>query len=236
MLLRLLSAPDGCISLGGNFIKLPTHPDSRGLMQRFIVSNQQLWDRKLSFAENADARAQWHAAMGAIESSPAFRDMTHLFFKRSSPFGQPRDQYAPDLWDMVQLRPDAKIILIYRDPRASTYSALRRKFDPDLRRLAVGCSEQLTWLAAQVHAIGPENVRLVSYSALCADPEARIVPLAEFCGVQLDQVRGATRAEGVSDATDARWRRELSAEEAGWLDRFFSPERCRQWEVLTAAD
>ena len=43
MLLRLLSLPRRCGSLGGIFIKYP--PDARGLVGTFDASNRQLWDR-----------------------------------------------------------------------------------------------------------------------------------------------------------------------------------------------
>lgn len=232
MLLRLLAAPRLCVSLGGNHVKLPRHPDARNLVQAFDAANRQVWDRKASFKEQAAGRVRWRETLDTILTSEAFVGRSHFFFHRSFPFAQPRDQYAPDLWDVVKLRPDAKIIVIYRDPCASSYSAFRRKFDPDLRRLAVICSEQLTWLAAQVQALGPQNIRRVSYQALCADPGAVLASLAEFCEVPPAEVTAAADAEGIVATTDTRWKRELDPEDAAWLEQYFDASRRRQWAVL----
>src|SRR5208337_651581 len=149
VLLRLLSAPDGCASFGGNFQKLPDHPDAKPLANAFMAANSRVWDRKLSFEEHERGRRDWRAATDRILAASAFAETVRYIFKRSSPFAAPREQFTPDLWDIFALSPDCKIVLIYRDPRAATYSAFRRKFDSDLRRLAVVCNEQLTWLAGQ---------------------------------------------------------------------------------------
>lgn len=235
VLLRFLSAPPGGCSLGGNFVKLPNHPESRPLMAAFDLANKQLWDRKLSFAEHAEGREKWRAALEAILASPAFANEKRLFFKRSFPFAHPRDRFAPDLWDVLDLWPAAELAMIYRDPRASTYSAFRRGFDNDLRRLAVVCSEQLTWLAAQVEAISAKRFSLLSYRELCRDPLATVAPVAERCGIPLGDIARVIEAEGTISGADDRWARELPAAEAKWLDDFFDARRRRQWAVLEGA-
>jgi hypothetical protein len=167
-----------------------------------------------------------------ILGSPAFSGQTRLIFKRSFPFAQPRDQYTPDIWDILDLLADTRIVIIYRDPCAATFSALRRGFDSDLRRLAVTCSEQLTWLAGQVRAIGSELVRIISYRSLCEDPVATLAPLTEFCGIPFDPVRIAALKERMDVGTDSRYSRELQRPEVDWLEGFFDARRRRQWEIL----
>jgi Sulfotransferase family len=234
LLLRLLSSPKGCASLGGNYQKLPAHPDAKPLADAFLAANGRVWDRKLSFAEQESSRRDWRAAMDHILAAPAFTETSHYLFKRSFPFASPRDRFTPDLWDIVELWPDVRILVAYRDPRASTYSAFRRKFDADLRRLAVVASEQLTWLAGQVRAIGLERIRIIPYAQLCTDPEAVLEPVADFCGIPYDQVTEALRREKVDTNVDSRWSHELSEQNCNWLNRFFDGGRRRQWEILEA--
>jgi hypothetical protein len=235
LLLRLLSSPGGCASLGGNYFKLPNHPEAEPLAQAFERANRRVWNRKVSFRDQEEGFEQWRAAMDRILESPAFNATSHFVFKRSFPFAQPRDQYAPDLWDILRLWPGVRIVVIYRDPRAATFSAFRGKFDSDLRRLAVACSEQLTALAAQVRAIGPDRVRILSYRRLCEDATGVLGPLTDFCSVPLDQVIAAVQAEPIDNTTDARWARELGGRDIACLNRFFDDCRHRQWEILAAA-
>lgn len=236
VLLRFLSAPPGGCSLGGNFVKLPNHPQSRPLMAAFDLANKQLWDRKLTFAEHADGWQKWRAALADILASEAFANEKRLFFKRSFPFAHPRDRFAPDLWDVIDLWPEVELLVIYRDPRASTYSAFRRGFDNDVRRLAVVCAEQLTWLAAQIAAIGAGRFSIVSYRDLCRDPLGTLGPVANRCGVPIEDVRRVVEAEGTVSDADDRWARELPPQEAKWLDEFFDARRRRQWALLEQAD
>jgi Sulfotransferase family len=232
LLLRFVSSPDCCAALGGNYLKLPDHPEASRLTNNFVSANARLWNRKLSWEEHENSRADWRAAMGAILAAPAFAETSTYVFKRSFPFAQPRDRFTPDLWDVIDFWPGARILVIFRDPRASTYSAFRRKFDSDLRRLAVVCSEQLTWLTAQVRAIGLEHVLVISYSKLCAKPWAVLGPVANFCAIPRDKFNQAAHGQDMDGYADLRWRRELSRRDSEWLDQFFDERRRRQWDLL----
>ena len=232
LLLRLLSVPDVCASLGGNFVKVPHHPDARLLVKAFQDANSRLWDRKLSRSDHEKARGDWHVVTEQILHSPAFSGLTHLIFKRSFPFNQPRDRYTPDIWDSLELLLDTRIVIIYRNPCATTFSAFRRGFDSDLRRLAVVCSEQLTWLAGQARAIGPDFVRIISYASMCEDPITTLASLTEFCGIPFDPIRLAMQGQKLEGGTDSRYSRELERSDLDWLEAFFDAGRRRQWDVL----
>ena len=235
VVLRILSAPAACASLGGNFLRLPDHPDAKRLASAFAAANQAQWDRTNALQAHLRARAATASRLREIVQSPAFADRNCLVFKRSSPFGKPRDRFVPDLWDALELMDDVRIVISYRDPRAAAYSALRR-FGGDLRQVAVATADNLTSLAAQAQAIGSERVHVLSYRSLCDRPEVALGPLAQFCGLPLEALREAGRAVSLEPpADDQRYRAELDGEEARWLDGFFDQRRRGQWRAFETA-
>jgi hypothetical protein len=232
LLQRLLSLPNVCSSLGGMYFKLPSHPEAEILSREFAGCSRRLWDRKASLADHEKARQDILTATNALLSSVAFADQSHLIFKRSFPFGQPHGQYVPDIWDMLDLGLETRVIVVYRDPCAATYSALRRGFDTDIRRLAVMCGEQLTWLAGQVRAIDPNIVRITSYRRLCQQPHAVLAELAEFCGIPWNKGVLDMHMEKIAEDADKRYSVELEKAEVDWLGGFFDARRRKQWENL----
>ncbi len=235
LLLRILSRPDGCAGLGGNYVKLPDGLEARRLAAEFEHINRRVWDRHADLEQSNASRRDWIAITAQILLSPAFSTHSHFILKRSFPFATPRNRYAPDLWDVAEILPNVRVVLIYRDPCATTFSALRRGFDTDLRRIAVICGEQLTYIAAQAAAVGADRVRVVSYERLCREP-ARIVRLiGEFCGLSMAAIATAVSAEAMNERTDERYADELSTEQVTWLRRFFDGRRRAQWRLLEAS-
>lgn len=232
---RLLSAPKACASLGGLYVKTPPSADARGLVKEFRSANSLAWDRKASFAENREGRRKWHFAWEKIVASTAFADITHFVFKRSFPFGTPRAQYVPYLWDVDDMVRNAHFIVMYRDPRAATNSTLRRGFGQELRRLAVSCSEHLTLLSAQAQTIPESRLRVVSYSSLCLRPVETIAPLLASYKLDHKAVYQAIERELPKPLVDDRYRRELDADEVAWLNEFFDKRRRKQWDFLKTA-
>jgi hypothetical protein len=235
LLLRRLSHPAMCASLGGNHVKIPDTPEALRLFRAFELANRQAWDRHADLQQGEASRRTWREVAAQILRSPAFARQSHFLFKRSFPFAMPRDGYTPDLWDVFDILPNARCVLIYRDPCASTYSALRRGFDTDLRRLAVVCSEQLSNLAAQVMALGPDNVRVISYRRLCREPARALAPIAEFCDLPAAAIEASIAAEPLDQTADRRYADELAPEAVSWLHGFFDARRRAQWPVLEAS-
>jgi hypothetical protein len=232
LLLRLLSSPPGCCSLGGNYQKLPDAPEARELAAQLIQNNNAAWDTTLSFAEHDAAVRQFGATLAQILGSRHFVGQTHFFFKRSFPFATPKGRFTPDLWDLVNLVPGARFVAIYREPRAACFSGLRRGFDTDLRRLAVVCSAQLTWLAAQVRELDPARRRVISYERLCEDPVHVLGNLARFFELPPESLRAAIEAEKIDRSLNERFLTALSPEMLASLERFFDARRRRQWADL----
>lgn len=232
LLLRLLSSPPKCASLGGNFIKAPHHPDARKLMSRFTNATTRLWDRAVSHHDHDLAKHEWRGAFGEIVNSPHFADYDCLIFKRSYPFSIPYGQYVPDLSDVLELSTDVRIVAVYREPCAATYSALRRKFDSDLRKLAVICDEQLEIICKQVGAADPARVMTIRYSDLHKHPPRVLQSLATFCDISFDELARGASSEKIYATADSRWMAELSKEHSDWLVQYFDPSRVSKWSVL----
>jgi hypothetical protein len=191
-----------------------------------------LWNRRATLGQQRRAKEAWLALAARVGAPGAFGAYTHLIFKRSFPFGKPHGSGSPDVWDVLDAFPTARIVVMARDPCAATYSALRRGFDTDLRRLAVECDDQLSRLAGIVRALDPQQVRVVSYSALGATPEATLAEICAFAGIPFAPVREAAIRVNLRPGADDRYRAELPGEELTWLDAYFDGRRRRQWEDL----
>jgi hypothetical protein len=232
MLRRLLAAPERCASVGPDFVQLPDRPDALALFSAFVNVTERLWECTSSLDEHLEARYEWREAARELCWSPAFVGRTHLVVKRSFPFGVPHGRCCPDLWNVLDLFADARIVVLYREPCAAVYSTFRRGFDSDLRRLAVSCADHLTRLASQVRAIDPARVRIISYEALCEEPEATLEPLTAFCGIPFEPVLEAVCREQMTIGGDRRFASDLPQPDAAWLERFFDARRRRAWDVL----
>jgi len=96
-LLRLLSAPDECTSLGGNHKKIPDGAEVRNLVKALDDAAFKLWDRALAEPDIYDAREILRKTLARIINHIQFASYTHFFLKRSSPFGRPANQHRPRL-------------------------------------------------------------------------------------------------------------------------------------------
>jgi len=133
-------------------------------------------------------------------------------------------------WDIVEVLPEARILIMYRNPCAATYSAFRRGFYEDIFQAAEGCAENLAWLAQQISELGAENIRIISYAQLCEHPLRTLLPIAEFCGLSETSLRASL--ENTPPAASEIWREQLADEEVGWLESYFDTQRRLNWSVL----
>lgn len=214
LLLRLLSAPAGCAALGGNHFALPLGDDAKPLADAFAAGVNALWDGQ-GDPDTRDTRAQEVArSLAVLRASPAYAGVDHLIFKRSVPFGRPRDRFRPEPADVLALDPEARIVVMRRDPRAAAYSSLRR-FGGTLREVAASVAGNLDRLSRQLAALPAASVREVSYAQLCADRDC-YPTVARFCGLPVAPV------PPLECGADARYRAELPPDDLAWLDAFFA--------------
>ena len=211
---------------------MPEHPEARSLFSAFEQTSQLLWDRAQPLAEHERARREWFRLATAMAGSPAFAGVTHFVMKRSFPFTGAPYRFCPDLWDIVDLPLETRIVAIYRDPCAAVYSGLRRGFDTDLHRLAARSANFLMVLASQLRAIEPARRLVISYAELCRAPEAVFERVAPFCGLPVAPILAAVQTEGTHADADLRYRKELGAADSAWLEAYFHPRRRAQWDML----
>jgi len=234
MLTRILSRPKEVIPLGGNYDEIPrSNPRAAFLGRVFKACTKTLWDRKAGFEVHEEARRKLRAVVEDLFELDVFTDATSILHKRSAPFLL-SDRYRPDLLDLFDLFENPRLIVVYRDPKASTYSSLRRGFSRNLRQSAVICEEQLTYLNSQIAGLDAGSYTLINYEAFCEQPIEIIEGVAKFAGLEAFVLKQATRDENVAPGRIDRWRTSLGPEEVKYLDHFFSDRRQEQWSLLAA--
>jgi hypothetical protein len=75
-----------------------------------------------------------HSLLYGLRRDHAFHVQALVSFRHSP------QALRPLLQDVDEMVGNVQFVVMYRDPRASSYSTLRRGFDKDLRGLAVLCS------------------------------------------------------------------------------------------------
>lgn len=222
--LRLLSSAPTSAAIGGNHFDLPDDPRAAALASAFAAATKTLWDRERAPGTDDAARMRVRRDFDTMVGSPAFADIDTFVFKRSAPFGRPRDRYLPNPADMLDLSPATRIIVMYRDPRAAAYSSIRR-FGGPLVQVAHSVAANLTRLSRLIEALPDGVAKVVFYGALCADPDI-LAQVGAFCGVSVDA------CEPLNTAGDNLYRAALASDELQWLDEFFRGDRAVEWRAL----
>ena len=239
LLTRILGGVPGAVALGGN-VKIPSvsipddDVDAHDIVRRFNSATERLWDRQAVPTQRHAAGREMLELIEELRALEVYRNTSHVVYKRSFPFFN-GDRYRPDLQDLFELFDDVRLVVIYRDPRASTASSLRRGFGPHLRACAVVIEEQLTYIAAQLATLDPARYIITAYEELCANPVPIVRQLARFCGLDEEAMVRRAHTENVEVGRNDRWGSELSADEIAFLDRFFDARRRRQWSLLTTS-
>lgn len=232
LLSRILSSSNGSICLGGMYWTVsPEHRQAWLLMKTFNQAITWLWDRHGTVENYNRARRLLPIIIQEFLRQPEYNNRKQIIYKRSAPFNY-GDRFRPDLSDLFTLFPHVQIVVIYRNPAASTYSSLRRKFAENLHHSAVITEEQLTYLSAQLATIPVGRYYLLSYEAFCRQPLQEIEPLATFCDLPLADLKQAIEKENIKSTENEKWRQELDPIEVSFLESFFDTRRLRQWPLL----
>lgn len=236
MLTRILSSPDTVIGLGGNYNTIPNSDETAHLLAtQFNKVTADLWDRKATHKQYQRAKSNLLLIIDSLLRLKNYSHASHILYKRSAPFNL-GDQYRPDLSDLFDLFENPRIIVLYRDPRASTFSSFRRRFAENLRQCAIICEEQLTYLSSQLATLDHNYYRVISYQDLCSQPETLIKQLAEFCQLSVDILLRAAEKENIEPGRNERWLQALDPSEIDFLIKFFDTRRLSQWTSLFSSE
>jgi len=197
-------------------------------------TTRDLWDREADVQTYLAAKNQLPGMVDELLKFDQYAETTHVIIKRSAPFYK-GDRYRPDMLDMLELFPNLRILIVYRDPRAATYSCQRRGFALNLRNMAVICEEQLTFLSAQLETIDPALYKVVQYEKWMQHGAAVTGEIAEFAGIPKQTLVAAVQGSRLDGSKNNQWRVGLSDEDAHFLDEFFNEQRRRRWAFLEKA-
>ncbi len=209
-------------------------PETARQMKELHEATSVMWDRLADVAETRAAAVRLTEALTVLSTTEELSGTEYLVLKRSAPFFR-GDRYRPDLLDVVDLMPGVKVLVMVRDPRASTFSALRRGFVENLRHGAIVCEEQLLLLSARIQSLDEGVVCLVAYEEFCRNPSTTLERVSSFVGLDTLEVGAALEGMDVRPAQNELWQTELDATGQMFLTDYFDNRRMAQLEVLRSA-
>jgi len=237
MMSRLLASLPDTEAILGNYNSLTSHPDAELPVEiiedihELAQSTTVLWNRRGDQKQTDLARERFSEAVHRVRTSPKLADTANIVLKRSAPFFD-GDLHRPDLFDMIEVAPDVRILLMTRDPKASTYSAFRRRFADNLRHAATMCEDQLLQLNGKLKAISANQIRVINYEKFCSEYALQCDQIAEFLGLNQHKLKVAAHALGIKASQNKLWQKELNTHDRQFLDKYFSPARLSQFDEL----
>lgn len=238
MMSTLLGGMPSVEVLLGNFNSLANRQDftpgdyrqTVSAMNRINAATKAMWDRQADFAYVSEAQRSFVEQVTTLLETSELGDVRHIVLKRSAPF-LPGDRHRPDLLEIADLLPDAKILVMIREPCASTYSAHRRGFVDNLRHGAVICEEQLLQINNKLKVLDASRVCLLRYEQFCSRTSENLQRLAEFFDLSLEELTASLSLHPVKPAQNDLWRTELSRVQQEYLQNYFSPQRLAQFDI-----
>jgi len=226
MLSRILDGIPSFISLHGNYIsdKAKHSKSTSDLVYELIHLTNQLWDTSGEINEYRDAQTKIPILLESLESEVnKLGDYDKFIYKRSSPFMK-GNRYIPDPLDVYQLFGEkTKIIVMHRDPKESSYSALRRGFLKDIKHCAVTCHINLSLLSSLVPSLNSPLV--INYNKFCKSPLDFHEILADYLDVSESSVRKSFEEENVKSRGTDKYKTEMSKEQLEFLNKYFNEKR-----------
>ncbi|MFP4370091.1 MAG: sulfotransferase [Candidatus Kapaibacterium sp.] len=228
LLTRLISKQKDTICLGGNFKTESNNKRFNELVYSFIEANRISWNKKTNFKAHEDMIVEQKALIEEILNIDEYKDTKRIVFKRSAPF-MTGDDHTPDLFDLKKIFKNLKIIVMLRDPRASTYSSYRRNFGDNLRHCAKIANFELVNLKTQLSVLNSNDYIVCNYERLCSNPEFELEKINIFLSLPKENM---LKVEDIKKSQLDLWKKELNQDDIKYLDNYFSIDRMKQFEEL----
>lgn len=208
--------------------------ETNKLWRRINENTRLLWDIQSGLDEREKSKQKIKKSISEIENRLASEfgiDIT--VYKRSSPFLH-GNRYIPDLLDIKDIFSNSKRIVMVRDPKQSSYSALRRGFLKDIKECGIVCHINLSVLASGIRS--DNDVMLIDYHEFCSNPEVITKRLANFLDVDEEPLQLQVEKEKLTTQNLDKYKKHLSSKELDFLNEFFSKERVRGYGIILDRD
>ena len=223
ILAKVLSKLDTVLGVGETHINFDHFTDIK-----FNEANRFAWDRHADFEQHDYHIERLKEILKTFEKIKSVEDTTHIVFKRSIMNG---DRYRSDIKDLLEHYPEAKVLIMFRKPEASSYSSFRRRLGENLRHCSILQDEQLTLLSKNVSELPKEKCMVISYSKFCLNPNNYATKISDFCELPLDDIKNSISNIEIDKSKIDRWAVSVGAEKAARLSKFFLP-RISHWSDI----
>lgn len=158
----------------------------------------------------------------------------HLYEDTSFPFGPSRTVLTrPDFVDFIDLLDeicDISVVLLYRDPVETTFSAFRRGFGGTIAAECLITEASHQHICSQLSAIGPSIRRTLEFDRLLRNPDSCLQALSDWMGIDVAKLDAA----GCDPGRPVKVR-DIPEDCRSYLEDFFDERRRAQWSEFYAS-
>ena len=208
MLLEFLAQPSFAVSLGGLYVS----PGYKRHRKKIRAASGYFWDitEKRTPQEIEEKKE-------IIRNIKIPKNITHLVFKRSFPFGEVKN--LPNLVDVLDFAHKVKIVVIDRSLKSCVASIRRREFTPSIEESAQRIKKGRIHLEQGLANIDKKYYEVFSYEDFIKDPHAyldRLESFLEYPKGSLAPFVSSTIRRPTKEAQD------ILQEHSAFLEQFFS--------------
>lgn len=156
----------------------------------------------------------------------------HLFEHTSFPYEQPREPLRrPDIIEFSDIMEDfrdfieVQYLVLYRNPIAATYSAIRRDFTSNIYHQAKIAESNFIYIERQFTQIPKDHYRVVHFEEFLKNPEDYSHKLIDWWGLDPSAVM-----QGVSNLIKPSGLSKIPKDAKSFLEDFFGERRIQQWQ------